>query len=102
MLGEYEVELFRGVADTLFLSTIRSGSTTLVITDRKIKVARLFGKSDYPFDEIIKIERFKAMFFDCGIRFYLSDGKQISLATRKINEVIRVLRDLGKDIGVNY
>ena len=91
-----EKELFSGTADTLIFKTFRKSTVTLTITNQNVKVGKLFLSTDYPLEEIEKVERFKAMFMNIGLCFYLKNGKTVPLATRHVKECVEHLTALGK------
>lgn len=91
-----EKELFRGNADTLLFKTFRKSTVTLVITDQNVKLERLISPLSYPLEDIEKVERFKSMFMNIGLCFYLKNGKTVPIATRHVNTCVEHLTALGK------
>lgn len=95
---ENEQELFSGAADKLMFGNLRKGTVRLVLTDQRVIVKNVFTASGYDYQNIVRIERFKAMFMNIGIRFCMQDGSKVELATRHIKRVTETLRSLGKEV----
>lgn len=91
-----EKVLFKGAADRLIFKTFRKGTISLVITDQNVKLEKFISSATYPLEEIEKVERFKAMFMNIGLCFYLKNGKTVPIATRHIKECVEHLTALGK------
>lgn len=97
-MSDNERELFSGAADELIFNTFRKRTVKVTITDKRVIIHRLISNDEYLFDDIVKIERFKAMFMNIGIQFCLNNGKNISLAIRHIKKVEEALLEIGKSI----
>jgi len=95
-LLENEQELVKRSADTLIFNTFRKGSVMLTLTNQRVIIGKILGNEEYSLEDIVSVERFKAMFMNIGIRFHLKDGRKISLSTRHIKEFVEQLQNLGK------